>query len=75
MNESISRAAGAGHGQCWSPAAMESAILGVGRVPSQRTTLYGSPPEERKAQIQATPLQILPLEQPMAKIKAEKKRA
>ena len=75
MNESISRAAGAGHGQCWSPAAMQSAILGVGRVPSQRTTLYGSPPEERKAQIQATPLQILPLEQPMAKIKAEKKLA
>ena len=75
MNESISRAAGAGHGQCWSPAAMQSAILGVGRVPSQRTTLYGSPPEERKGQIQATPLQILPLEQPMAKIKAEKKLA
>ncbi|MDG1461839.1 MAG: 5-amino-6-(D-ribitylamino)uracil--L-tyrosine 4-hydroxyphenyl transferase CofH [Luminiphilus sp.] len=75
MNESISRAAGAGHGQCWSPAAMQSAILDVGRVPLQRTTLYGSPADERKAQIQAEPLQILPLEQPIAKFKAEKKLA
>lgn len=75
MNESISRAAGAGHGQCWSPAAMQSAILEVGRVPSQRTTRYGSPTEERKAQMQAVPLQILPLEQPMAKTRAEKKLA
>ena len=75
MNESISRAAGAGHGQCWSPAAMQSAILEVGRGPSPRTTRYGSPTEERKAQMQAVPLQILPLEQPMAKTRAEKKLA
>ena len=75
MNESISRAAGAGHGQCWSPAAMQSAILEADRLPLQRTTLYGSPPDERKAQMQPEILQILPLEQPLAKIKAEKKLA
>jgi len=40
MNESISRAAGASHGQELPPEAMESTICAVGRHPSQRTTLY-----------------------------------
>jgi hypothetical protein len=54
---------------------MQSAILEADRLPLQRTTLYGSPPDERKAQMQPEILQILPLEQPVAKIKAEKKLA
>ena len=41
MNESISRAAGAGHGQEMPPEQMEAAIRGIGRRPRQRTTLYG----------------------------------
>jgi FO synthase len=41
MNESISRAAGADHGQELSPERMEAAIRAIGRVPRQRTTLYG----------------------------------
>jgi FO synthase len=49
MNESISRAAGADHGQELPPEAMEAAIRAVGRTPRQRTTLYGEPPEERVA--------------------------
>jgi FO synthase len=49
MNESISRAAGAGHGQELPPEAMEAAIRSVGRTPRQRTTLYGEPPRERRA--------------------------
>jgi len=40
MNESISRAAGASHGQCWSPSAMVHAIDSVRRTPVQRTTTY-----------------------------------
>ena len=44
MNESISRAAGADHGQEFPPEAMEEAIRAIGRTPSQRTTLYGEPP-------------------------------
>ncbi|KAF8062640.1 fbiC [Scenedesmus sp. PABB004] len=44
MNESITRAAGAAHGQELPPAAMEAAIAAAGRVPRQRTTLYGVPP-------------------------------
>jgi FO synthase len=47
MNESISRAAGADHGQELSPEGMEAAIRAIGRMPKQRTTLYGEPPEER----------------------------
>ena len=47
MNESISRAAGAAHGQEMPPERMEAAIRAIGREPRQRTTLYGTPPAER----------------------------
>lgn len=40
MNESISRAAGAAHGQEVTPAEMRAAISSLQRVPAQRTTLY-----------------------------------
>jgi FO synthase len=40
MNESISRAAGASHGQEVTPAEMLEAIRSIGRVPAERTTLY-----------------------------------
>jgi FO synthase len=57
MNESISRAAGASHGQELPPEAMEAAIRTVGRTPRQRTTLYGEPaPERRQASFGAPPL-------------------
>jgi FO synthase len=47
MNESISRAAGAAHGQEMPPERMEEAIRAIGREPRQRTTLYGIPDPER----------------------------
>jgi FO synthase len=57
MNESISRAAGASHGQELPPEAMEELIRSAGRVPRQRTTLYGTPPAERtRASFGAPPL-------------------
>ena len=40
MNESISRAAGAAHGQELAPTRMEELIRALGRMPLQRTTLY-----------------------------------
>jgi FO synthase len=40
MNESISRAAGAAHGQELLPADMEALIESIGRTAQQRTTLY-----------------------------------
>jgi FO synthase len=57
MNESISRSAGAAHGQEFPPERMEKLIRSVGRVPRQRTTLYGDASEERRlASFGAPPL-------------------
>lgn len=51
MNESITRAAGAAHGQEWVPVEIESAIRGMGREPRMRTTLYADarPEQARRA--------------------------
>jgi FO synthase len=58
MNESISRAAGAAHGQELPPAAMDALIRGAGRVPRQRTTTYGTPPHARiELSYEAAPLE------------------
>ena len=57
MNESISRAAGAAHGQEMPPERMEGAIRALGRTPRQRTTLYGTPdPEHMRLSYGAPPL-------------------
>jgi FO synthase len=57
MNESISRAAGAQHGQEFAPERIEFLIRAAGRTPRQRTTLYGEVPEERRrASFAAPPL-------------------
>jgi FO synthase len=50
MNESITRAAGASHGQEMPPEAMEALIRSLGRTPWQRTTLYRAAPGDRVAQ-------------------------
>jgi FO synthase len=44
MDESISRAAGASHGQEMTPAAMDALIRSAGRTPRVRTTLYADSP-------------------------------
>jgi FO synthase len=49
MNESITRAAGAVHGQEMPPQSMEEVIRALGREPRQRTTLYADAPTERRA--------------------------
>jgi FO synthase len=49
MNESITRAAGAVHGQEFCPSRMTELIVAAGRTPAQRTTLYGDVPDERVA--------------------------
>ncbi|XP_024371158.1 uncharacterized protein [Physcomitrium patens] len=48
MNESITRAAGASHGEELSPKEMETLILSTGKVPYQRTTLYGDAPAQQR---------------------------
>jgi FO synthase len=57
MNESITRAAGAAHGQELTASAIERMIRAAGRTPRQRTTLYETPPDERIA----TAMAALPL--------------
>lgn len=49
MNESISRAAGAVHGQEFAPERMRQLITGIGRPWRQRNTLYGEVSAERTA--------------------------
>ncbi|HWG56199.1 MAG TPA: 5-amino-6-(D-ribitylamino)uracil--L-tyrosine 4-hydroxyphenyl transferase CofH [Gaiellaceae bacterium] len=61
MNESISRAAGSAHGQEMPPEAMEATIRAAGRVPRQRTTLYGDAPAEQRARSFGAP----PLDEPV----------
>jgi FO synthase len=57
MNESISRSAGAAWGQELAPERMEALIRSAGRIPRQRTTLYGEPPADQVARsFGATPL-------------------
>jgi FO synthase len=61
MNESISRAAGAEHGQELPPERMEAAIRALGRTPRQRTTLYGEPPPSQVRRSFGAP----PLDEPL----------
>lgn len=57
MNESITRAAGSGHGQEWAPALVDAKIRAAGRRPRMRTTLYADASEERRqAAFAAAPL-------------------
>jgi FO synthase len=44
MDENISRAAGAAHGQLATPEDFRRVIVAAGRVARQRTTTYGEPP-------------------------------
>jgi FO synthase len=47
MDETITRSAGASHGQEMTPLEMERIIRSLGRVPRQRDTLYRAVPQER----------------------------
>ena len=54
MNETITRSAGAKHGQEMVPEKMEQIINTAGRVARQRTTLYKNVPADRSKQSKAT---------------------
>ena len=66
MNESISRAAGAGWGQELAPEEMDRLIRSVGRVPRQRTTLYGEPDPKQVARSYGAPPVAEPLNPPVS---------
>lgn len=57
MNESITRAAGADHGQEWPTADIEAQLMSWQRQPRMRTTLYQDAPEsQRQKALSARPL-------------------
>jgi FO synthase len=57
MNESITRAAGAAHGEEMPPETMEMLIRSAGRTPWQRTTLYAvAPASQGRRSYAASPL-------------------
>lgn len=68
MNESISRAAGTAHGQELHPKEMEDLIASLGRIPVQRTTLYGSvSPTIHEKGLTASPLRTIENSTPQRK--------
>jgi FO synthase len=69
MNESISRAAGAAHGQELPPDEMEALAAAVGRRAAQRTTLYAPAPAERQ-QVARSAAPLVPVVQTPAKRRA-----
>jgi FO synthase len=67
MNETITRAAGAAHGQEMPPQEMEALIKNAGRTPQQRSTTYGEVARARTlSSFQAAPL-TEPVNTPAAK--------
>lgn len=67
MNETISRAAGAAHGQELSLADIQAMAQGLGRPPRQRSTLYGEVSAERRAAAEAPKPLTEPVQTPAAK--------
>jgi len=65
MNESISRAAGSEWGQEMPPERMDALIRSAGRVPRQRTTLYGDAPEAQARRSYGAPPLAPPLNPPV----------
>ena len=58
INDSITGAGGAAHGEEFPPADLEQLIREAGRSPWQRTTLYEAAPRERhEAGMRAAPLE------------------
>jgi len=75
MNESITRAAGAVHGQEMPPESMEALIRSVHRTPRQRTTLYADAPAARRAaSLSAAPL-VEPINTPARRYERHRESA
>jgi FO synthase len=72
MNESISRAAGAQHGQAMTPDEMDQLIRSVGRTPQQRTTFYGAVPHTQHARSYAAPPLVPIAPSPVSRARGER---
>jgi FO synthase len=58
MDESISRSAGASHGQEMTPRRMEQIIREAGRLPRQRNTLYGNVAADLRQRSSGAPAEV-----------------
>ena len=67
MNETISRSAGASHGQEFAPAKIEALIRTIGRSPRQRSTLYADVSPERIAAGRTASALLPPVQTPASK--------
>ena len=74
MNETITRAAGASHGQETSPEEMEEIIRSAGRTPKQRGTAYGEVSEVQTARSFGAKTLIEPIYTSATKYDRKKKR-
>jgi FO synthase len=75
MNESITRAAGAVHGQEMAPEQMGMLIHSLGRAPRQRTTAYAAVSEQRRAVSFAAPPLSEPINTPARRYERTQARA
>ena len=62
MNESITRSAGASHGEAFSLESLRQLVTAIDRKPSLRTTLYQPFPAQQQQKAEATERQQIPLE-------------
>src|SRR5215472_11956563 len=75
MNESITRAAGAVHGQEMPPERMEALVRSLGRAPRQRTTLYADAPPARRAASFGAPRLAEPVNTPARRYERQQSAA
>jgi FO synthase len=75
MNESITRAAGAVHGQEMPPESMEAVIRSLGRASRQRTTLYADAPSSRRAASFGAPPLAEPINTPARRYERQQQSA
>lgn len=73
MNETITRSAGADHGQETGPDQMEQLIIAAGREPRLRNTLYDDASEERRQTAMMAPELIAVVNTPPAKSRSLEK--
>ena len=75
MNETITRSAGATHGQEFSPERIEDLVRGIGRVPRQRTTTYGTPAQDRLASSFGAAAMAAPVNTPAKEFARQRRQA
>jgi FO synthase len=75
MNESITRAAGASHGEELAPETVEQLLAAMGRAARQRTTLYGEPSTAQQLKSYRAQALVAPINTPQREFDRDHKPA